>query len=153
RGRRRAQRCRSAGRPASLQYMVPEQIDGKPVDQRCDIFALGVVLYEMIGGRPAFAGAEPAAVMAAILTARPVPLRTLQPGVPAALARVVTKCLAKKPADRWQSADEVAAALRKLRRARTRSAAPRPRRVVTDSDARKPSPPSAPTQARTATPA
>jgi tetratricopeptide (TPR) repeat protein/TolB-like protein len=137
----------------TLQYMVPEQIDGKPADERCDIFAFGVVLYEMLAGRPAFAGDEPSAVMAAILTAQPVPIRTLQPDVPAALARIVTRCLAKKLADRWQSADEVAAALRNLRKARPRHAAPRPRRALADADARKASPASAPTEVRPVAPA
>src|SRR6185295_2406826 len=104
----------------TLQYMAPEQIDGKPVDERCDIFALGVILYEMLAGRPAFAGDVPSSLMAAILTSQPVPLRSLQPEVSAALTKVVTKCLAKRPADRWPSADAVAAALRKLRKTRSR---------------------------------
>jgi tetratricopeptide (TPR) repeat protein len=115
----------------TLQYMVPEQIDGKPADARCDIFALGVVIYEMVAGRPAFTGDAPSEVMAAILGAQPPPLRTLAPDTPPALARVVTRCLAKKPSDRWQSAGEVAETLRKLRRARPNaksSSAPRPQR-------------------------
>ena len=66
----------------TLQYMAPEQIDGKPVDERCDIFALGVILYEMLAGRPAFTGDVPSAVMAAILTSQPVPLRSCIPRSP-----------------------------------------------------------------------
>jgi serine/threonine protein kinase/tetratricopeptide (TPR) repeat protein/TolB-like protein len=105
----------------TLQYMAPEQIDGKPVDERCDIFALGVILYEMLTGRPAFSGETPSTVMAAILTAQPIPLRTVLPEASAALAKVVAKCLAKRPEDRWPSADVVASALRKLRKSRSRA--------------------------------
>jgi len=108
----------------TLQYLAPEQIDGKPVDERCDIFALGVVLYEMLSGRPAFTGDAPSAVIAAILGAQPTPLRNLQPDVPAAVSKVVNKCLAKRQTDRWHSAADVAAALRKVKKPRTRSAQP-----------------------------
>ena len=92
----------------TLQYMAPEQIDGKPVDGRCDIFALGVILYEMLAGRPAFSGDTPSATMAAILTSQPVPLRDLSRACRRRWRKWSTKCLAKRPADRWQSADEVA---------------------------------------------
>src|SRR5262249_24167081 len=92
----------------TLQYMAPELIDGQPVDERCDIFAFGAILYEMRAGRPAFSGDTASATMAAILIKQPVPLRTLLPDVPSALARVVTKCLAKRPAERWDSAAEMA---------------------------------------------
>jgi len=109
----------------TLPYMAPEQIDGGPLDGRCDIFALGALLYEMVAGRPAFHGDTPSATIAAILTSQPAPLRDLHAGVSPALAKVVHKCLAKRPADRWQSADEVASALRALRRARPRSRARR----------------------------
>jgi eukaryotic-like serine/threonine-protein kinase len=103
----------------TLQYMAPEQIDGRPVDERCDIFALGVILYEMLAGRPPFSGDAPSGVIAAVLTAQPPPLRTFVPEVPIALSNVVAKCLAKRPADRWQSANEVAAALRNEKSARS----------------------------------
>ena len=105
----------------TLRYMAPEQIDGKPVDERCDVFALGLILYEMLAGRPAFGGDTPSSVMAAILTSPPVPLRNLVPDLSAALTKVVKKCLAKAPEDRWPSADAVADALRKLRKPRARS--------------------------------
>jgi tetratricopeptide (TPR) repeat protein/TolB-like protein len=112
----------------TLQYMAPEQIDGKPVDERCDIFALGVILYEMLAGQPAFSSATPSATMAAILTAQPPPLDTIVPELPTGLTEVVAKCLAKRPDDRWQSADAVAAALRHLggERPLTNAAATRP---------------------------
>ncbi len=98
----------------TLQYMAPEQIDRRPVDERCDIFALGVILYEMLSGRPAFSGDTPSATMAAILTAEPIPLRALVPELSPSLTEVVAKCLARRPAERWRSAAEVADALRAL---------------------------------------
>jgi serine/threonine protein kinase len=104
----------------TLPYMAPEQIDGKPVDERCDIFALGAILYEMLAGRPAFSGDTPSETMAAILTNQPEPLRNLTPDISPALAKVVTKCLAKRPADRWQSADELTGALQKFKGAPAR---------------------------------
>jgi tetratricopeptide (TPR) repeat protein len=96
----------------TLQYMAPEQIDGKPVDERCDIFALGAILYEMLTGRPAFTGDSPSTIMASILAGEPAPLRDLLPELSPAVEKVVAKCLAKRPAERWQSAGEVAGALR-----------------------------------------
>jgi tetratricopeptide (TPR) repeat protein/TolB-like protein len=96
----------------TLQYMAPEQIEGQPLDERCDIFALGAILYEMLAGRPAFSGDTVSSTMASILIGQPTPLRTLLPDVSPSLAGVVAKCLAKRPADRWSSAGEVAAALR-----------------------------------------
>jgi len=98
----------------TLQYMAPEQIDGKPVDGRCDIFALGVILYEMLAGRPAFAKETPSETVAGILGAQPVSLQALVPSLSPALADVVATCLAKRPADRFQSALQVAGALRQL---------------------------------------
>ena len=96
----------------TLQYMAPEQIDGQPVDERCDIFALGAIIYEMLAGRPAFSGDTASSTMAAILVGQPAPLRNLHSGVPPALIDIVAKCLAKRPADRWTSAADLADALR-----------------------------------------
>jgi tetratricopeptide (TPR) repeat protein len=98
----------------TLQYMAPEQIDGQPIDARSDIFALGAILYEMLAGRAAFGADTPAATVHAIREARPEPLERLRPDVPRDLASVVDRCLAKRPADRWPSAGDVADALRKL---------------------------------------
>ncbi len=125
----------------TLQYMAPEQIDGRPVDERCDIFALGVILYEMLSGRHAFAADTPSATVAGILAAQPVPLRDFLPEISQALAKVVGKCLAKRPTERFQSADEVAAALRKLRRTRPRTEPPRSRRPAVPRSAPKTSEP------------
>jgi serine/threonine protein kinase/tetratricopeptide (TPR) repeat protein len=97
----------------TLQYMAPEQIDGKPVDGRCDIFALGLILYEMLAGRPAFSGDSPSETMAAILGGQPAPLRDI-PGVSPSITHIIATCLAKRPSDRWASAGALADALRTL---------------------------------------
>src|SRR5688572_23652999 len=95
----------------TIPYMAPEQIAGGDADARTDIFALGVILYEMSAGRPPFEGRSRAGLMAAILTHQPEPLSSFRSGVPASLDRIVEKCLAKDPNDRWQSAADLAAAL------------------------------------------
>ena len=84
--------------------MAPEQIEGKPADARSDIFAFGLVLYEMLTGRRAFQASSQAGLMASILKEEPPPLTTLLPSIPAALERTVRKCLAKEPERRWQTA-------------------------------------------------
>lgn len=96
----------------TIPYMAPEQVEGLDSDTRTDIFALGVILYEMCAGRPPFEGRSRASLMAAILTQDPPPLSSLRDSIPAALDRVVEKCLAKDPDDRWQNAADLAAALR-----------------------------------------
>jgi serine/threonine-protein kinase len=88
----------------TLLYMSPEQLQGKDADARSDIFAFGLVLYEMLTGKRAFDGSSPASVIAAILE-RPAP--SVAEVAPAALDRVVRKCLAKDPDDRWQTARDL----------------------------------------------
>ncbi|MGA9883918.1 MAG: protein kinase [Candidatus Acidiferrales bacterium] len=88
----------------TLQYMAPEQLEGKEADARTDIFAFGAVVYEMATGRKAFEGKSQASVIAKILESEPPPISSLQPMTPPALDRAVKKCLAKEPDDRWQSA-------------------------------------------------
>jgi hypothetical protein len=95
----------------TVPYMAPEQVEGRQADARTDIFALGVILYEMTSGRPPFEGRSSATVMASILTHDPQPLSSVRPGVPAGVDRVVKKCLAKDPDERWQSASDLTAAL------------------------------------------
>ncbi len=97
------------------EYMAPEQLGGQPVDGRCDIFALGAILYEMVAGHPPFAADTLSETVQAIVEAQHPPLQQMRPGTPEALADVVDRCLAKRPGDRWSSAAEIAAALRKLR--------------------------------------
>jgi serine/threonine protein kinase len=95
----------------TLQYMSPEQLEGKEADARSDIFAFGLVFFEMIAGRRAFPGTTRAGLIASILKDQPPPLSTLQPLIPKALDRVVGTCLEKNPDDRWQSARELKHAL------------------------------------------
>jgi serine/threonine-protein kinase len=96
----------------TLHYMAPEQLEGGEVDARTDLFAFGIVVYEMVtGGRP-FDGGSRAAVMASILETEPPALSRRQPRAPPALDRLVTTCLAKDPDQRWQSAADVARELR-----------------------------------------
>jgi eukaryotic-like serine/threonine-protein kinase len=95
----------------TVPYMAPEQVEGREADARTDIFALGAILYEMTSGRPAFEGRSPASVMASILTQDPQPLSLARPGVPTSVDRVVKKCLAKDPDERWQNAADLTAAL------------------------------------------
>lgn len=93
-------------------YMSPEQASGAgPVDARADIYALGCVVYEMLGGGPPFTGSTSQAVMARHLTDAPPPLRTVRSTVPVGVEEVINRALAKVPADRFASADEFAQAL------------------------------------------
>jgi serine/threonine protein kinase len=91
----------------TFQYMAPEQIEGIDADARTDIFAFGAVLYEMVTGRKAFTGKSQASLIGAIMSTDPPLVSTLQPVAPAALDRVVKKCLAKGPDARWQSAHDL----------------------------------------------
>jgi len=88
-------------------YMSPEQAEGRPVDQRSDIFSLGVVLYEMACGRRPFAGDSAVSLISAIIKDTPRPLSEVKRDVPPALERIVTKALAKDPALRYQRALEL----------------------------------------------
>jgi eukaryotic-like serine/threonine-protein kinase len=93
------------------QYMSPEQIEGQEADARSDIFAFGLVLYELITGKKAFDGKTKTSVIASILKEQPRPIHELQPLTPPALERIVETCLEKDPDKRWQSAREVKHAL------------------------------------------
>ncbi len=96
----------------TLQYMSPEQLEGKEADGRADLFAFGAVLHEMATGRRAFDGKSQASLIAAIMSQTPAAVTDLQPLAPPALDRVIQRCLAKDPDDRWQSARDVALELR-----------------------------------------
>src|SRR6266849_4221045 len=91
----------------TLQYMAPEQLEGKEVDARTDIFAFGAVVYEMATGKRAFEGKSQASLMVAIMEREPPAMSSLQPMTPPALDRVMQKCLRKDRDDRWQSARDV----------------------------------------------
>jgi serine/threonine protein kinase/Tol biopolymer transport system component len=98
----------------TVQYMASEQLQGQPSDARSDIFAFGVVAYEMLTGKPAFAGANQAALIGAILRDEPTPITELVPEIPPTLARTLTRCLAKDPDERWQTANDLLFQLRAL---------------------------------------
>jgi serine/threonine-protein kinase len=91
----------------TLQYMPPEQLEGKEVDARTDIFAFGAVVYEMATRKRAFEGKTQASVISAIMSSDPAPMSSLQPMTPPALDRVVKRCLAKEAEERWQSANDL----------------------------------------------
>jgi Tol biopolymer transport system component len=91
----------------TIQYMSPEQLEGKEADMRSDIFSLGAVLYEMTAGRRAFEGKTTASTIAAILASEPQPITATHPASPASLDRLVRTCLAKDPDERLQSAHDV----------------------------------------------
>ena len=97
----------------TLQYMAPEQLEGKEADSRTDIFAFGAVVYEMVTGKKAFEGSSQASLIAAIMERDPRPMSELQPMTPSVLDWVVKRCLAKEPEERWQSAGDVKAGLKR----------------------------------------
>ena len=97
-------------------YMSPEQVQGVETDNRSDIFALGVVLYELFAGRLPFNGAHETAVMYEIVNVDPPKLSTQKPGIDQECERIVMKCLEKDRGERYQSAREVAVDLKRLRR-------------------------------------
>jgi serine/threonine protein kinase len=91
----------------TLQYMAPEQLEGKEADARTDIFALGAVIYEMATARKAFAGKSQASLISAIMSSEPPSIATPQSMTPPALDHAVRTCLAKDPDARWQTASDV----------------------------------------------
>jgi serine/threonine protein kinase len=98
----------------SPKYMAPEQVTGQPTDRRTDVFALGVVLYEMLTGVAPFSGDNLSAIMYKILNEAPVPPSTINSRVPPVFDRIVSQALAKRPEDRYQTALEFARDIGKL---------------------------------------
>jgi eukaryotic-like serine/threonine-protein kinase len=96
----------------TFQYMSPEQVEGKDLDGRSDIFSLGAVLYEMLIGKRAFQGKSQLSVASAILEKDPTPIAAIKPMTPPALDYAIKKCLAKLPDERWQSASDLASELK-----------------------------------------
>jgi TolB-like protein/Tfp pilus assembly protein PilF len=89
-------------------YMSPEQVRGRTVDHRCDVFSFGAVLYEMLSGQRAFRGDSSVEILSAILKEEPGDLARTKPDLPLALLRIVARCLEKKPEERFQSARDLA---------------------------------------------
>ncbi len=98
----------------TFQYMSPEQVEGREVDGRSDIFSLGAVLYEMITGQRAFEGKSQLSVASAILEKDPAPISTIKPLAPRNFDHVIRRCLAKDPDDRWQSARDLSLELKSI---------------------------------------
>ena len=117
----------------TIQYMSPEQLQGKDADSRSDLFSFGAVLYEMLTGRKAFAGKSNTSLMVAILEMDPAPVSASTAGSmigpPATLDRVVAKCLAKDPDARWQTARDLLDELRWMAEGAPAAVAARPRRA------------------------
>jgi tetratricopeptide (TPR) repeat protein len=114
----------------TLPYMAPEQVDGKPVDARADVFAFGAVLFEMITGQRPFRGATRLGVAGSILHDEPPSMSSIRRGVPVELERLVKKCLAKQPSGRFPSAAELVAELQRIEGGTNRRELWRPSRVV-----------------------
>jgi eukaryotic-like serine/threonine-protein kinase len=104
----------------TVPYMAPEQVRGEAVDPRTDVFALGVVLYELSTGRRPFEGATLGVISSAILRDAPESLVKVRPDLPADLVRIIERCLEKEPRARFQSANEVGTELRRVRLSRSR---------------------------------
>ena len=100
----------------TVPYMSPEQVQGKPVDARTDVFSLGVVLYELTTGRRPFVGGSPAEIASSILRDTPVPATQARQDLPRHLARIIDHCLEKEPDSRFQTAKDVRNQLRALRK-------------------------------------
>jgi serine/threonine protein kinase/Tol biopolymer transport system component len=96
----------------TVQYMAPEQIEGREADARTDLWAFGALLYEMVTGRRAFEGGSGASLIGSILKDEPRPIRELKPLTPPSLERLARTCLAKDPDERWQNAHDLVAELR-----------------------------------------
>jgi eukaryotic-like serine/threonine-protein kinase len=101
----------------TLQYMAPEQLEGRDADSRSDIFAFGTTVYEMLSGRKAFEARSQASLIGAILHTEPPPLLELQPAVSPALDWAIRVCLAKDPDARWQTAHDLTLQLQRIRAA------------------------------------
>src|SRR5205085_8291652 len=105
-------------------YFSPEQAQGESVDARSDIYSLGVVMYEMLTAHPPFAGETPVAIAYKHVKETPVPPSQLNADVPQAVDAIVMKCLAKNPANRYETADELVEDIERFRSGRPVEATP-----------------------------
>ena len=128
----------------TVAYMSPEQAEGKPVDPRSDIFAVGVLLHEMATGDRPFKGDTNVSIISSILKDNPAPVTDLNPRLPADLARIIRRCLAKDPGRRYQTAADLRNELEDLKQeadsgvsAITTRPAVRPRAIDTLAPARR----------------
>jgi len=124
----RTKLTRTGTTPGTVVYMSPEQLKGEDVDQRSDIWALGVVLYEMITAEAPFRGDYEQAIMYSIMNETPRPARSSRPDVPADVERLINKTLSKDPNERYQTSTELIHALQSLKRR------PETKAAGTDSD-------------------
>jgi len=123
----------------TLAYMAPEQIEGKEIDARSDIFSFGVVLYEMLTGHLPFRGEHEAAMMYSIVNEEPEPLQTSLPEVPPELLHVVNRALEKDPEERYQTVHDMVIDLRRLKKETTRVVRfPQPHEETAATPARSP---------------
>jgi serine/threonine protein kinase/Tol biopolymer transport system component len=110
----------------TFQYMAPEQLDGGEADARSDIWAFGATVYEMATGRKAFTGHSQASLIASILKEQPRPIAEIEPLTPPGLDRIVQRCLAKDPDERWQSARDLAHELKWIAQGGSQAGVPAP---------------------------
>jgi len=124
------------------QYMAPEQaMAEESIDHRADIYALGVLGYEMLSGKPVFEAVTAQGMLSAHVLEQPKDIRERRPNVPPLLAEALLKCLAKNPAERWQSAEELQAQLEVIATTPSGGITPTATRPVTGTAARPPAPP------------
>jgi predicted Ser/Thr protein kinase len=110
----------------TFHYMSPEQLEGKEADARSDIFSFGAMFYEMVTGRKSFEGSSHASLIAAVMSANPPPVSTVQPMASPMLDHIVQRCLAKSPDDRWQSAGDLQSELEWIRETGSNAGIPAP---------------------------
>lgn len=97
----------------SPHYLAPEQLRGGPIDERCDVYALGVLLYELLTGHKAFSGKSLTEITQAVLNGEPMPIQAFVPGLPMELSQIAMRAMARNPAHRFPNALEMARVLRR----------------------------------------